>query len=118
MSAATFNLVIEQNSTFNLSVALNDGAQPTPAPINIDGCTILSQIRHSSLEPVLATFFVNITNAVGGIFNLYLNNSQTLALPITTASDKLRYDVLLIRPNNTTERLFEGNVSVIEAISI
>jgi len=118
MSAATFNLVIEQNSNFNLSVSLNDGAQPDPHPINLNGCTILSQIRHSSLEPVLATFACNITNAVNGAFTLYLTYPQTLALPITTSSDTLRYDVLLLRPDNTTERLFEGSVSVTEAISI
>jgi hypothetical protein len=118
MSAATFNLVIEQNSTFNLSVALNDGVQPTPAPISLEGCTLLSQIRRSSLEPVLATFTPVITNAIGGLFSLSLTGSQTLQLPITTSADELRYDVLLTRPDNTTERLFEGAVSVTEAISV
>jgi len=118
MSAATFNLVIEQNSDYKLSVALNDGAQPTPAPISLDGCYIVSQIRHSSLEPVLVNFSVAITNAVGGLFNLSLSNSQTLALPITTAADQLRYDVLLIKPDNSKERLFEGAISVTEAISV
>jgi hypothetical protein len=117
MSAATFNLVIEQNSDYTLSVALNDGAQPTPAPINLTDCTILSEIRRSSLEPVLSTFTTDFVSLTGGLFTLSLSSSQTLGLPITTAADQLRYDVLLTRQDLSKERLFEGSVSVREAIT-
>jgi hypothetical protein len=117
MSAATFNLVIEQNSDYTLSVALNDGAQPTPSPINLAGCTIVSKIKHSSLEPTLLTFTTTITNSSGGLFTLSLTGTQTLSLPITTSADQLRYDVLLTKAG-AKERLFEGNISVTEAITV
>jgi len=117
MSAATFNLVIEQNSDFTLSVTLDDGVQPTPAPINLNGCQITADIRKSSLEPIIASFYVAIVNAAEGKFALNFNGAQTLELPITTAADLLRYDVLLVDANGNQERLFEGTIQVREAIT-
>jgi hypothetical protein len=118
MSAATFNLVIEQNSDFSLSVDLNDGAQPTPAPIDLSNCAIYSVIRESQLSPVLASFNVAITDAVNGMFRLWLDHSTTLSLPITTSSSLLKYDVLLVKPDQSHERLFEGSVAVSEATTL
>jgi hypothetical protein len=118
MPAATFNLDIEQNTDFSLSVQLNDGAQPVPAPINLSNCLISAQIRESSLQPILASFTSTITNAVNGYFTLTLTHGQTSSLPITTSQNTLRYDVLLIKADQSQERIFEGSVSVVEAITV
>jgi len=117
MSAAVFNLVIEQNSDFTLSVTLDDGVQPTPAPIDLNGCQIIADIRKSSLEPIITSFDIAIVNANEGQFSLFLSGARTLALPITTAADLLRYDVLLIDASSNQERLFEGTIQVREAIT-
>jgi hypothetical protein len=111
MSAATYNILIEQNANFSISVTVQDGSGN---PIDLTGNTIESQIREYPTGIIFDNFEINVTNASQGQFTLSLSASQTLALPVIG----MEYDVLMTLSDGVTkQRLMEGKISISEPIT-
>jgi hypothetical protein len=87
MSAATYNISIERNATFDVSLALKDG----------NGTAI------------------DVTNATidSGIIKLSLTANQTANLHVGT----LKYDVFAQYSNGVIQKILKGTVSVEENIT-
>jgi hypothetical protein len=111
MSAARYDINIEQNSDFIITATVTDGT----APINLTGYTLYSQIRETPSSAVLASFTTSIVDAAQGIFQMVLLASVTKTLPATIGF--LRYDVLMSQVG-AQQRLIYGNVNVRDAITV
>jgi len=117
MTAGTYDLTIEQNATFQISVFWTTSTTP-PVPINVTGYTAKMQIRPAVGDPtVLAT----LTTSNGGIImgdtdgkiTLYMSDSTTLAFTWVTGV----YDLDVVSPTGFVTRLLEGNVTVSQAVT-
>jgi hypothetical protein len=111
MSAARYDINIEQNSDFIVTVTVTDGT----TPINLTGYTLYSQIRETPSSAILASFTTTIVNAAAGVFQMTLAASVTKTLPATIGF--LRYDVLMSKVGSQ-QRLIYGNVNVRDAITV
>ena len=116
--ASTLNITIDHGTNFLGQASVDDGAFPTPAPINLSGGSIFGEIRESKYSPVLASFTIDVVDAVNGGFTFSLSPSQTMSLPMTTPQSPLKYDILLIKASLERLRLVMGQVIVREAITI
>lgn len=117
MSAATYNITIEQGATFSKVITWKDS---TGAGINLSGYTITGKIkRRTSEQTALATFTATLANqgTNPGQFTLSLTASETAALP--SASGPTAEKVLLecvydveASTGGTVYRLLEGIASI------
>lgn len=117
MSAATYNLTIEQGATFSKVITWKDS---TGAGINLSGYTVTGKIkRRTSEQTALATFTATLANQTTnpGQFTLSLTASETAALP--SASGPTAEKVLLecvydveASTGGTVYRLLEGIASI------
>jgi fructoselysine-6-P-deglycase FrlB-like protein len=111
MSAAKYDINLEQNSDFLVTITVTDGS----TPINLTGYTLYSQIRETPSTAILASFTTEIVNAAAGIFQMTLDSSVTKTLPANIGA--LRYDVIMIN-GGSQQRLIYGNVNVRDAITV
>jgi hypothetical protein len=111
MSAAKYDINIEQNSDYLVTITVTSGS----TPINLTGYTLYSQIRETPSSSVLASFTTEIIDAADGIFQMTLSASVTKTLP--AAIGALRYDVLMVK-TGSQQRLIYGNINVRDAITV
>ena len=104
-------LTIDQGSTFTASLELknDDGTA-----INTASHTFQSQIRKSyySTNPT-ANLTIVSTDTANGIVTLSLTSAQTANIK----AGRYLYDLKMTTPNNTTNRVIEGIVTVTPQIS-
>jgi hypothetical protein len=111
MSAAKYDINIEQNSDFIVTITVTDGS----TPIDLTGYTLYSQIRETPSSAVLASFTTSIVNAAQGIFQMVLLAAVTKTLPSNIGA--LRYDVLMTKAGSQ-QRLIYGNANIRDAITV
>lgn len=85
----------------------------TFTPVDLTGCTILSQIRKTPAyaASLLATFAVTINDAQNGIFTITLTNTQTLQLGQDDNTIN-RYDVQVTDVGGKIKTYVAGVVNV------
>lgn len=110
MSAARYDITIEQGADYALALNLKDS---TGAAINITGATVQAHIREKWDGPKVAEFAAYIVNATQGKIALYLYANQNVGLSPFAAF----YDVLLIRANGIRQRIVQGTVTISHAIT-
>jgi len=116
MAAGIYNIVIEQGATFLITVTLNDGATPVPAPIDLTGYEGRGQIKlkATDTEP-LAVFEVSVTDPTAGEVEILLSAEDSEAIVTTgkTFTDFLeaQYDVELFKGDEVI-RLLNGTCNI------
>jgi hypothetical protein len=106
MAAGNHDIKIDQGSTYNMQIVLEEDG----SPIDLSNYTFASQIRKSHYaESIAAQFNTEIVNGPLGAFNIYLTDIQSAALD---ASFTYVYDVEITSSGGSVTRVIEGTVSV------
>ena len=107
MAASVYDIVLEQGTTYSLTVLLK---KPNKIPFDLTGYIGRSQIRKNyAATEVLATFSVAIASPQKeGKVVMSLTDEQTSAIPIVTAV----YDLELESPTGEVTRVIQGKVTV------
>lgn len=110
MPAGYQDQYLEQGTTFNTNITLNDNYGN---PYNLTGFTVASQARLSYNSPNAAiTFATTITSANNGVINLYADANTTANLWSGPMS-KLVYDVVITETGSgIVTRVLEGQIFV------
>lgn len=115
MTAANYNLTIEQGATWSLPITWTD---QNNNPINLTNYTASMQIRSAIGGTVFAS--LNTTNGyvslggTAGTITLTLPPSVTSNMPPTTGGV---YDLFLSTSGGTVTRLLTGTVTVVAAVT-
>ena len=105
MSASTYNLSIERNTDFSISLILKDAGG---IAIDVTNATIDAEIKQDYYFPTIQTFTVTKNAPASGQITLSLTAAQTAALH----PGPLKYDVLVKYQNNTFQKILKGIVSI------
>ena len=110
--AAYTELFIDQGTTFNAVINLND--DQSTAPIDLTGYIIRSQMRRSyySVNPS-ATFTCTITDAATGELTLSLTDTQTSAIK----AGRYLFDVEIQDTAKVVTRVLEGIITVTPGVT-
>lgn len=102
------NIVIDQGSTFNTSIVLND---PQGQPIDLSGYSILAQIRKSYTSSNNYSFTTSANSS--GVIQMNLPATVSRSMP----AGRYVYDILAIDSANNATRVLEGQVTINPAVS-
>lgn len=111
MTAANYNLVIDQGSDFAIQLTLaEDGSAK-----DLTGYNARAQLRSKKTDTtVAATFTCTVTNAASGVLQIELSNSTTAGL----AAGIYYYDLELYTANDgNVTRLLEGQATVTQEVT-
>ena len=103
--AAIQNLVIDQGTTFSVTITVTDD---TGSARNLTNYTARSQMRKSYYTTANTAFTANLLNPTDGTITLDLSATQTSALK----AGRYVYDVELVSNTATVERIVEGIVTI------
>jgi hypothetical protein len=99
------NLVIDQGTTYNLHVELNDD---NDNPLSGEHYTPRAKLRKHYASANATTFAATLSNTGTGVLTLSLTAEQTANLQ----PGKYVYDVEVVDSANSVTRVFEGNALV------
>jgi len=104
MTAAAYNLTIDQGSDFTLDLAVKEGGSAK----NLSGYSARAQMRTTkSASTVAASFTCTVTNAGAGELKMELGNATTSAI----SAGKYYYDLEIYTNSNViVQRLMEGTI--------
>ena len=104
MTAATYNLTIDQGSDFAIDLIVKDSGVVK----NLTGYSARAHMRSTkSASAIAATFTSTITDATGGTVKMQLTNAVTSAI----SPGKYYYDLELYTSGNAiVSRLMQGTV--------
>jgi hypothetical protein len=117
MAAGTYNFTIEQGTTFERTITINDSLD---APIDLTGFTFRGEIRKKYSDSVSqASFTFTILDQVAntGQVKMTMSSFVTASIPVDKADSAAKkltqycYDVEM-DTGPTVERIIEGIVSV------
>ena len=105
MAAGTYNFTIEQGTTFNRVLTLQENG----SAMNLTGYSVASQIRstHDS-SSVTGTISCTISNASNGEITLTMTNSTTSGIE----EGIYVYDIEITSGAGSVTRILQGNVTV------
>lgn len=114
MAAGILDLVIEQGTTFGMTITVKDANDTV---INITGYTFRGKIKESAQDATaVEEFTCTITDAVNGQFTVGLTATETAALVATGAAydsyTSYTYDIEMVDSSGAVTRLLNGSVSV------
>jgi len=107
MSATIQNLTIEQGVDFGVNISVVD---LNGSPVNLNGATVVAQIRSIGTHSLLASFTSTLHN---NVIYLSLSGSASLAAP----SGAAKWDVLL-KIGELSYRVIQGDCFISQAQSI
>ena len=104
MTAANYNLTIDQGSDFALDLVVKDD----DAVKNLTGYSARAQMRSTkSASTIAATFTCTVTAATDGVLKMELTNAVSSAI----SPGKYYYDLELFTDSDTiVQRLMQGTV--------
>ncbi len=108
MAAADANLLIEQGSTFEISIQIFDSDD---TPRDLTGLTVNAQLRRNYNSRQAVDFTIDVTTPTEGEFKLKLTANQTQAL----RAGRYVYDIEVIDDNVApivVARALQGNARV------
>lgn len=120
MSAATFDLAIEQGATFRFSMVygrkdgtLDSDGNPIVIPYDLTGCVARMQIRQRRGSEVLISATTTnggivITDPVAGKITVTITDEATDSLTVTRA----KYDLEVGFPSGDVLRVLQGSVKI------
>ena len=106
MTAATYDLVIDQGSDFAIDLTITEGGTAK----NLTGYSGRAQIRSShSSSSAAASFTVNVVNAANGTMKMELSSSTTTSM----TAGRYVYDLEIHTSGDATvKRLIQGSVTL------
>ena len=106
MSAGTYNLVVDQGSSFALDLAIKQSG----AALNLTNYTGRAQIRTThTASSAAATFTVTKTNASGGTLKMELSPATTAGL----AAGQYVYDLEIYTSGDAiVKRILQGDLTL------
>ncbi len=117
MQAPTYDIALEQSTTYKFNLSLTDGAT-IPAPLDITNWTFLGQIKEQPnvAVPPIATFTITVLDLPSALVEVYLPASEAEKLV------KGRYQYDIIAKNAAVSplevyRLLQGKVTVDLAVT-
>lgn len=106
MPAATYDLLLEQGSTYEQTITLRHIDQN---PIDLTGWTLAGEIRRSHRsDAVILVFTVDIPSPETGQSIFSLTPAQTRSLAVSGGV----YDIEATNPSGKTFRILQGKVTV------
>jgi hypothetical protein len=106
MAAAYQDQYIEQGTTFNTQITLDDN---TGTPYDLRGFTVYSQAKRSYYSSnAVIQFTSTLYDAQNGVIQLYASNTTTSMLP----TGKMVYDVIIVDGSSNVTRVLEGQIFV------
>lgn len=120
MSAASYDLAIEQGATFRFTMVygrkdgtLDSDGNPIVIPYDITGCVARMQIRQRRGSEVLISATTSnggivITDALAGKLTVTITDEATESLTITRA----KYDLEIGFPSGDVLRILQGSVKI------
>jgi len=105
MSASTYNISIERNVDYRVTLTLKDG---NGTAIDITTATIDAEIKQDYYFPTIVAFTVTKITPASGIVELSLTAAQTAALH----PGPLKYDVLVKYATGIFQKILKGTVFV------
>lgn len=108
--AAFSELVIEQGSTFNTTINVEDTAGTA---INLYAYTANSQMRKSYYSSTAYTISSNITGIANGEITLSMTAANTSSL----SAGRYVYDVKITSPTDYVTRVVEGIITVLPSVT-
>jgi len=111
MTAATYDLVIDQGSDFAIDLTITEGGTAK----NLTGYSGRAQIRTThAATSTSSSFTVTIVNAANGTMKLELQAATTTAL----AAGRYVYDLEIHTANDATvKRLIQGSVTINQQVT-
>jgi len=107
MSAGTYNFTLEQGTTFNRALSLQENG----AAMNLTGYSVASQMRstHDS-SAVVGTFQCSVANASGGTISMQMASGATTNIE----EGVYVYDVEITNSggSGSIKRILQGRVTV------
>lgn len=112
MNTGKYDIVIQQEATFNLPLVLKNA---NDTPLNLSGYTGKCEIRLKAEDenPVVSPVVTFDANRKSGKLSLYLSSSATAVLSFKEAY----YDLVLIDSSGAVTRVMEGKVILSPAIT-
>jgi hypothetical protein len=110
MTAATYDILIEQGATFRLNLIWKDSNN---TPVNLSGYSARMQIRRTHRSEDILLSLTSATGAItlggsAGTVNIIASATGTATLP---AKDSV-YDLELASADGTVTRIIEGGVTI------
>jgi hypothetical protein len=105
MPAAYSNLYLEQGTTFNATINVDD---VYGSDYDLTGFTVRSQMRKSYYSSSATATFSTQVNANTGSITLVLNAAVTANI----AAGRYVYDTIIVNQNQEVTRILEGVVDV------
>lgn len=110
--AAYVELFIDQGTTFNTVINLND--EDSTAPINLAGCIVRSQMRRSYYsQNASANLTCTVTDADDGEITISLTDGETSNIK----AGRYLFDIEVKDTSNVVSRLLEGIITVTPQIT-
>jgi BppU N-terminal domain len=107
IQALTYDLYLEQNSTFQVVVQLIATSNNTP--FNLTGYTMRSHIRkHYKSTDIVGQFECVVADPLAGKFYMLMSDEQTRSLP----AGNFVYDIVVEDFNGNKYRAVEGALEV------
>lgn len=107
LHALTYDLYMEQNSTFQVMVQLIATSDNTP--FNLTGCAIRSHIRkHYKSTDIIGQFECVVADPLSGKFYMLMTDEETRGLPV----GNFVYDIVVEDYNRNKYRAVEGTLEV------
>jgi len=106
MAAGTYNLSIEQGSSWQLQLDVDSTAGND---LDITGYTFASKLAKSHYDETPVSMTSTIINATTGTFKLTLSPAQTAALDPAV---EYIYDVEMTSPAGLVTRLIQGRATI------
>tara|TARA_B100001094_G_C18098311_1_gene754277 strand:+ start:685 stop:1023 length:339 start_codon:yes stop_codon:yes gene_type:complete len=106
MTAATYDLVVDQGSDFAIDLTITEGGSAK----NLTGYSGRAQMRstHAS-SSVTATFTCSVLNASAGTMKMELSSSTTAGI----SAGRYVYDLEIFTSSDAVvKRLIQGNVTI------
>lgn len=98
------NIIVNQGEDFSVDVDVIDGNNN---PVDLTGCSAISQFRKSSYSSKYYSFSTSIV-ANTGVVTLSMSANNTLAID----EGRYQYDVVVTDSHNIKTRVLEGVVTI------
>lgn len=107
MAAGELDITIEQGSTFERTITMEDSAGD---PINLAGATVAGQMRRSYSDTTAIAFTMTVSDAAAGEITWVLPAATSAALSSSTRN--YVYDIEVTHSSGNIERILMGKATL------